>query len=345
MLAIVILNYNGKAFLARFLPTVLAYSKTDNTDIYVADNASTDDSVAYIRSAFPSVKIQELQQNYGFAEGYNQSLKSIQADHYLLLNSDVEVTENWLAPMLSLIKSDATIAAVQPKIRSWHEKHLFEHAGGAGGWLDILGYPLCKGRVLGTLEADNGQYDTQNQAENECFWATGACMLVRADLFHALGGFDGDYFAHMEEIDWCWRAKRAGYRIMTAPDALVYHVGGGTLPKTNPRKTYLNFKNSLITILKNAPCDQVFWIIPTRLILDGVAGTVFLTEGKFNDILMIIKAHWHFFAAIPYIIKKRKISNERIEQVRIAEPNYIGWSRKSIIIQYYLKGKKYFDGY
>jgi GT2 family glycosyltransferase len=341
MLAIVILNYNGRAFLERFLPTLLAHSKRANTAIYVADNASTDDSVAYLRSAFPIVKIQELKKNYGFAEGYNQSLKSITADYYLLLNSDVEVTEGWLEPMVNVMESEANIAAVQPKIRSFHEKNFFEHAGGAGGWLDVLGYPLCKGRILATVEQDNGQYD----ALNECFWATGACMLVRAPLFHALGGFDGDYFAHMEEIDWCWRAKRAGYRIMTEPKALIYHVGGGTLPKTNPRKTYLNFKNSLITILKNAPCDQVFWIIPTRLVLDGIAGIVFLTEGKFQDILMIIKAHWHFFAAIPHTMRKRKIANEHIEQQRIAEPNYTAWSRKSIIFQYYIKGKKFFEGY
>jgi GT2 family glycosyltransferase len=341
MLAIVILNYNGKAFLARFLPTVLAHSKMENTVIYLADNASTDDSVAFVRTAFPSVKIQELKENFGFAEGYNQSLQQITADYYLLLNSDVEVTEGWLQPMLDLMQSDETIAAVQPKIRSFQEKNLFEHAGGAGGWLDVLGYPLCKGRILATLETDNGQYDTVS----ECFWATGACMLVRARLFHALGGLDADYFAHMEEIDWCWRAKRAGYRIMCAPQSVVYHVGGGTLPKTNPRKTYLNFKNSLITILKNAPCDKVFTMIPSRLILDGVAGAVFLTEGKFQDILMIIKAHWHFFAAIPYTMRKRKIANERIEQLRIAEPNYVGWSRKSIVWQYYIKGKRFFEGY
>jgi GT2 family glycosyltransferase len=345
MLAIVILNYNGKAFLERFLPTVLAYSKRADTAIYVADNASTDDSVAYLRTAFPNVFVQELKENYGFAEGYNQSLRSIVADYYLLLNSDVEVTDGWLAPLLTLMENDATVAAVQPKILSFHEKHLFEHAGGAGGWLDVLGYPLCKGRILATLETDKGQYNTQNDAENECFWATGACMLVRASLFHALGGFDGDYFAHMEEIDWCWRAKRAGYRIMSAPEAVVYHVGGGTLPKTNPRKTYLNFKNSLITILKNAPCDKVFWIIPTRLFLDGIAGMVFLTEGKFQDIRMIVKAHWHFFAAIPHTMRKRKIANEHIEQQRIAEPNYIGWSQKSIIVEYYIKGKKIFEGY
>ena len=317
MLAIVILNYNGKTFLERFLPTVLAHTKTENTAIYVADNASTDDSVAFVRTAFPSVKIQELSENFGFAEGYNQSLRQITADYYLLLNSDVEVTEGWLEPMLELMESDEAVAAVQPKIRSFNEKTLFEHAGAAGGWLDVLAYPFCKGRILATLETDNGQYDETS----ECFWATGACMLVRAHLFHTLGGLDADYFAHMEEIDWCWRAKRAGFRIMCAPQSVVYHVGGGTLPKTNPRKTYLNFKNSLITILKNAPCDKVFVMIPSRLILDGVAGVVFLTEGKFQDILMIIKAHWHFFAAIPHTMRKRKIANERIEQQRIAEPN------------------------
>jgi GT2 family glycosyltransferase len=339
MLAIVILNFNGKNFLQQFLPVLLEHSRRHTTDVYIADNASTDDSLDFVETHFPTVKTIRLARNFGFAEGYNQALKDIRADYYLLLNSDVEVSEGWLQPMIDLLNSNERIAAVQPKIRSWHDRHLLEHAGGAGGFMDALGYPLCKGRIVGALEPDNGQYDTVS----ECFWATGACMLVRAHLFHELGGFDGDYFAHMEEIDWCWRAKRAGYQIMVQPACTVYHVGGGTLPTSNPRKTYLNFHNSLVTILKNEPLTKCLWNIPLRLILDGVAGVKFLFEGNFMNIVMIIKAHWVFFGTISKVWHKRRRYTRLIVQHKIAERNDFGVLPTSIVFDHFIKGKTTFQ--
>lgn len=338
MIAIVILNYNGRAFLARFLPSVVAYSP--NATIYVADNASTDDSIAFLAQNYAEqVSIIRLTQNFGFAEGYNQALRAVEADYYLLLNSDVEVTENWLSPLLACLENDETVAAVQPKIRAEHTRTSFEYAGASGGFIDYLGYPLCRGRVFDTVEQDLGQYDT----EIECFWATGAAMLVRSRVFQQLNGFDGDFFAHLEEIDWCWRAKRAGYKIKVVPKATVFHVGGGTLPKHNPKKNYLNFRNSLITLLKNEPLKKLMWLFPARLVLDGVAGIKFLVEGKPNDVLMIVFAHWFVFCNILPIWKKRQQTAKNIDAVRIASSNLkIGILPIVSVWSYFIQQKKQF---
>ncbi len=316
MVAVVILNYNGRSFLERFLPSVMLYST--EAEVYLADNFSSDDSVAYVEKTYGDrIKTIKLPENYGFAEGYNQALRQINSKYYLLLNSDVEVTAGWLTPLLALINSHENIGAVQPKILAEHARNTFEYAGASGGFMDALGYPLCRGRIFDTAEPDSGQYDD----EIECFWATGAAMLVRSDIYHAIGGLDGDFFAHMEEIDWCWRIKQAGYQVMVAPKSVVFHVGGGTLTKQNPRKTYLNFRNSLVTLLKNEKTSKLLWLFPTRLILDGVAGLKFLLDKKPADVYMIVLAHWFVFLHIFSIVKKRKQTRQIIEKNRIASDN------------------------
>ncbi len=336
--AVVILNFNGKSFLEQFLPSVLATDYSNST-IYVADNGSSDDSLAFVQETFTTVKTLDLKENWGFAEGYNKALKQITADYYVLLNSDVEVTNNWIHPMVELLESDRTIAAAQPLIRMHGHEHLFEYAGAAGGWIDKLGYPFCRGRIFDELEEDKGQYSDTT----EVFWATGAALFIRAELYHNLGGLDGDFFAHMEEIDLCWRLKRAGYKIMVCPESVVYHVGGGTLPKTNPRKTFLNFRNSLITLAKNEPASKLLWLIPTRLALDGVAGVKFVKEGKLKDCWAIIRAHFAFYGSFLKTMKKRRIFKEVLEIHRIAPLNKIGIFQKSILVQFFLRGKKHFS--
>ncbi len=339
MIAIVILNYNGQAFLARFLPAVLLHS--GQATIYVADNASTDDSLLFLKENYAeTVKTIVLNQNYGFAEGYNQALKQVDAKYFLLLNSDVEVTEGWLQPLVARLESDARIAAVQPKILAQHTRQNFEYAGASGGFIDSLGYPICRGRLYDICETDTGQYDDAIQ----CFWATGAAMLVRADVYRAIGGLDGDFFAHMEEIDWCWRVKRAGYKVMVEPKSTVFHVGGGTLPKTNPRKTYLNFRNSLITLLKNEKTPKIIWLFPLRLILDGVAAALFLSKGRLQDILMIVRAHWFVFGNIFGIIKKRKQTAKTINAMQIGAEN-INPGRVAVVSiwSYFIQKKQTFN--
>jgi GT2 family glycosyltransferase len=249
----------------------------------------------------------------------------------------VEVTAAWLAPLLQLIKSDSKIAAVQPKILAEHARNTFEYAGASGGFMDILGYPLCRGRVFDSAELDSRQYDD----ETECFWATGAAILVRSHIYHAIGGLDADFFAHMEEIDWCWRVKRAGYRVMVAPESVVFHVGGGTLTKQNPRKTYLNFRNSLVTLLKNEKMPKLIWLFPLRLLLDGVAGLKFLLNKKTADVYMIILAHWFVFRHFFSILKKRKQTQEKVEEARLAADNsQIGIVPISSVWAYFIQKKQ-----
>ena len=336
--AVVILNYNGQHFLERFLSGVVEFSNNENTTVYVADNASTDNSVAYLKEHFPNVKLIISDTNYGFAGGYNYALKHIKADYYVLLNSDVEVTKGWIEPIIDLMESDKTIATCQPKIRAAYDKTLFAHAGGAGGWMDNLGYPFCRGRVFMELETDNGQYDDNA----EVFWSTGAAMFIRAELYNNFEGLDDSYFAHMEEIDLCWRLKRAGYRHMVVPQSVVYHVGGGTLPPTSPRKVYLNFRNNLMTLLKNESKRKLFWLIPLRLVLDGVAGARFLTEGKFKEIWAIVRAHFYIYPRFFQIMKQRKYYKEIIQKHSIGEPTTSGFLKKSIVLEYFVKGKKTF---
>ncbi len=336
--AIVILNYNGKEHLEKFLPSVINTIK-DTTDLYVADNHSTDDSVNWLRQNHPSITLIELNKNHGFAGGYNQCLEQVDADFYVLLNSDVEVTPGWLDPILRLLNSDQTIAACQPKIRAYTEKEYFEYAGAAGGWIDYLGYPFCMGRIFDVNEKDTGQYD----GVRPIFWASGATMVIRADLFHKVGGFDADYFAHSEEIDLCWRLQRAGYKIMTCTDSVVYHLGGGTLNYQSDFKIYLNFRNSLFTLLKNEPVLKLLWLIPTRLILDGVAALLFLSEKKYTNIQAILKAHRSFYRNFFKILKQRRINKKIINEIKIKKRSQLqGRYKGSIVLQYYILGKKRF---
>ena len=285
---VVILNWNGRSHLERFLPVLVA--RTPGADIVVADNGSTDDSADFIRARFPQVELLLLDRNYGFAEGYNRALARIEADYCVLLNSDVEVTEGWLAPLVELLERDSAAAAVAPKIRSYANPGKFEYAGAAGGFIDFLGYPFCRGRILDTIESDRGQYD----APREVFWASGACMLVRSEVFRRLGGFDGDFFAHMEEIDFCWRAQLAGYRIRVEPRSTVFHVGGGTLPNNSPQKIYLNFRNNLCMLFKNLSPGTFWPVLFSRMVLDGMAALVFLVQGHPDFFKKVFRAHIDF---------------------------------------------------
>ena len=336
-LAISILNYNGAAYLKQFLPSVMA-STYPNYTIYVADNASTDNSVAVLEEEFDSIKRVILDKNHGFAKGYNEAMQQIDSDYYVLLNSDIEVTPGWIEPIIELMERDKSIGACQPKIRAYNQKDYFEYAGASGGWLDKWGYPFCRGRIFAITEKDTGQYDNTQ----EIFWATGAAFFIRAKLFHDLGGFDEDYFAHSEEIDLCWRLKRAGYKVMVRPRSVVYHVGGGTLQYDNPNKAFLNFRNSLYTLMKNEKKEKLLWLIPLRFILDGMAGVLFLFQGKFKHIRAIIRAHWQFIPRIPKLLKKRRHYNELIQKISIDSPTEEGRYRGSIVWQYYARGKRYF---
>ena len=327
--AVVILNYNGKKFLEDFLPTVIDKSK-DVADIWVADNNSSDGSVKLLKSKFPEVNLIINKVNGGYTTGYNLALKQIEAEYYVLLNSDIEVTDNWIEPVIELMDSDKNIAACQPKIRSFYEKDKFEYAGASGGFIDKYGYPFCRGRLFQSLETDTGQY---NDAV-EVFWASGACMFVRADLFHEYGGLDDDFFAHMEEIDLCWRLKNYGHKIMVCPSSTVFHVGGGTLPKNSPRKTYLNFRNNFSLLYKNLPANRLFQVFALRLLLDGVAGIKFLLEGGFQDFLAVIKAHFYFYRNIGKLRNKRK----KLKQGKVSQI-YNG----NIVVEHYLRRKNHFS--
>ncbi len=284
--AVVILNWNGKKFLQQFLPSVLA-STYGNLRVIVADNASTDDSVAMLQQQFPTVEVLISKTNYGFAKGYNFFLQQVTADYYVLLNSDVEVEPSWIEPVIQLMQTDEKIAACQPKLLAFHNKHVFEYAGASGGWIDALGYPFSRGRVFDVLENDNGQYNDAVPV----FWASGAALFIKANLFHAMHGFDDFFFAHQEEIDLCWRLQRNGYKIMVCPQSTVYHVGGGTLPTGNPQKVFLNFRNNLVMITKNMPLHQLLWKLPLRIALDAVSAWKELLSGKPGYWWAVVRAH------------------------------------------------------
>jgi len=298
-IAVVILNWNGQKLLEQFLPSVMSYSK--EADIYVIDNASTDDSAAFLQEKHPDIQIVRLDKNYGYAGGYNRGLAQIDADVYALVNSDLEVTENWLLPVIETFETDPKTAIVQPKIKDYKNRKKFEYAGAAGGYLDFFGYPYCDGRILFKIEEDKGQYE-QNK---DIFWASGACLFIRKPVFEQLQGFDESFFAHQEEIDLCWRAYHAGHRVRYVADSTVYHLGGASLNNQNPFKTYLNFRNNLLMLLKNLPAVYLFPVIFTRLILDGLAGIVFLFQGKPLHTWAIVKAHFGFYKRIPAAWKKR----------------------------------------
>ncbi len=327
--AVVILNYNGQKFLEKFLPTVISYS-SDVAEVIVADNCSTDNSVEFMRENFPNVRLIINESNGGFSTGYNVALRQVEAEYYVLLNSDIEVTPNWIKPIIDLMDSDKNIAACQPKLLSYYERDRFEYAGAAGGFIDKYGYPFCRGRVFQNLETDEGQYDDIK----EVFWATGACMFVRAELYHKYGGLDDSFFAHMEEIDFCWRMKNLDYKIMYCPSSAVYHIGGGTLPKSSARKTYLNFRNNLSLLMKNLPDGTAFGIIFYRIQHDWIAGLKFMFEGSIADLWAVTRAHLSFYRHLPKLRKCRKTLKHK--QVSCMY-------KKNIVFKHFLEKKKKFS--
>lgn len=323
-IAIVILNWNGRKLLEQFLPSVVNY--TSNADIYVADNASIDDSIAYLKKHYPDIKIIQNSENGGYAKGYNDALQRIDADIYCLLNSDIEVTKNWLSPIIDTFKSDDTIAAIQPKILDYKNKAKFEYAGAGGGLIDKYGYPYCRGRRFSTIEQDQGQYNDTT----DIFWASGACLFIKADVFHQEKGFDEDYFAHQEEIDLCWRILNSGKRIVYVGTSTVYHVGGATLDSLSPKKTFLNFRNSLNNIVKNAPKNKGFGLAFIRLTLDGISGIKFLLEGKPQHTFAILHSHFSFYKNLPKTLKKRNATPKKKDY----------FNTKSIVWDYFILNKK-----
>lgn len=328
--AVVILNWNGRELLAQFLPSVIRYSS--EATVYVADNASTDDSVLFISENFPTVKIIQNKTNGGYAKGYNDALKNVSEDILVLLNSDVEVTENWLTPVISEFRKDATLAAAQPKILDYKNKAYFEYAGAGGGFVDALGYPYCRGRIFNTLELDEGQYNDTIPI----FWATGAALFVKNTVFWEVGGLDEDFFAHQEEIDLCWRLQNNGYVVKYIGASTVYHVGGATLAAGNPRKTFYNFRNTLLALVKNVKGAKVWGIIFIRLILDAIAAFQFLFQGKPKHFSAILKAHFSFYTLIRKFLKKRRIYAKKTKYYRI----------NSIVWYYFIRKKHHFkDGY
>ncbi len=335
-IAIVILNWNGEKLFETFLPSIIEHSSKSGAEIIVADNASTDQSVKLLREKFPEIKIIELESNYGFAKGYNRALKQVKADYFVLVNSDVKVTENWIEPCIDKFEADENLVAIQPKILSYNEPLNFEYAGAAGGFIDKFGYPFCRGRVLNRVEKDKGQYDQPGPI----FWASGACMFVRADTFHKVGGFDGDFWAHMEEIDLCWRLKSQGYKIVYEPLSVVYHLGGGTLSYGSPRKIYLNFRNNLWMLYKNLPRHQFKRIFILRMILDGVAAVKFIVGFNFREFWAVAKAHASFYRNLNKLIQKRK----QVQQNIVVKTHPEIYS-KSIMWKFFIQKKRKFSSY
>lgn len=327
--AVVILNWNGKHFLECFLPNIIQHT-CNEAELIIADNASSDDSIEFLKRNYPQLKLIQFESNGGFAKGYNDAFKQIDSDYYVLLNSDLEVSPNWISPIIELMESDENIAVCQPKLMLFDDKKKFEYSGAGGGFIDFLGYPFCRGRLFDSIENDNGQYNDNY----EIFWASGAAMFVKAKIYHQFGGLDNDFFAHMEEIDFCWRLKNNGYKIMYCPQSTIYHIGGGTLPKSSSRKTYLNFRNNFFLLYKNLPSSKLWNVLIIRLFLDGIAAIKFLSEGKLGDIVAVAKAHFHFYAALPSLSKKRKL----LKQINVSKVY-----KKSIVWDYYSKKKTSFS--
>lgn len=329
--AIVILNWNGIDFLKKFLGIVVKYSANSDTAVYVADNGSSDGSVEWLYEKFSEVHVISLDKNYGFAGGYNLAINKIDAKYYVLLNSDIEVTEGWLTPLVGFMDDNQDVASCQPKILSYNQKDFFEHAGAAGCFIDRYGFPYCRGRILNNVEKDHGQYDTQINV----FWSSGACMIVNGEAWKKCGGFDSDFFAHMEEIDLCWRFQKAGYRVCYLPQSIIFHVGGGTLPYDSPLKTYLNFRNSLFLLYKNLPDKNFKSVLFKRKVLDGFAAAFFLLKGSFRSVKAVWKAHMDYYRALPELKIKRK-------QVRELESNKkeAHIFNKSIAYEFYIKRHK-----
>ena len=324
-IAVVILNWNGAKLLEQFLPSIVKYSP--EAVIYIADNASTDNSISVVKTNFPSVKIVKNEINFGFAGGYNEALQDIDVEIYALVNSDIEVTENWLKPIIETFANEPKTAIIQPKILDFKNKKIFEYAGAAGGFIDKYGYPFCRGRLFETIEKDNGQYDDVC----DIFWASGACFFIRSSVYKDLNGFDTDFFAHQEEIDLCWRAINKGYKIKYNSKSVVYHVGGATLELGNPKKTFLNFRNSLLMLVKNLPKSSLYTILFFRMLLDGLAGIQFILKGKFLHCIAILKAHYSFYSLFRKNYKKREPFQ--------SETYY---KTKSIVYLYFIKNVKIF---
>lgn len=331
LVSVVILNWNGQQHLETFLPAVKQYACA-GMELVVADNASSDGSVAWLRASHPDVRVIALEKNFGFAKGYNEALKQVDARYYVLLNSDVEVTANWLQPMIDLLEADPEIGACQPKIKMYHDKTSFEYAGAAGGWLDALGYPFARGRIFDFCEQDLGQYDDVT----DVFWASGAALFVRAELYHRLGGLDTFFFAHQEEIDFCWRLQLAGYRVKVCPHAVVFHVGGGTLPKGNEWKVFLNFRNNLVMLAKNLPWYEVIWKIPVRFGLDAISAWKSLLEGQGIYFKAILEAHIGFIGWV--LIRHRKSVFPISKKGKLR-----GWYKGSVVWEHFVRGRRYFS--
>lgn len=329
--SIVILNWNGQKYLQQFLPSVLS-TQYENFEIIVTDNGSVDDSVSFLQTNYPAIKIIRFSENLGFAKGYNEALKQITSDYYVLLNSDVEVKQGWLQPMVDLLESNKEIAACQPKILSYHNKKVFEYAGAAGGWLDKYGYPFAKGRVFDICEEDNGQYD---QCE-PIFWASGAALFIRPAVFHEMKGFDEYFFAHQEEIDLCWRIQLAGHKIYSCPSSVVYHVGGGTLPRGNSLKTFLNFRNNRIMLSKNLPWSKKLWVMPFRNFLDAISAWKGLFTGDGGYFIAIIRAQIAFVKWWLFHQKKSLFPVTKKGQLT-------GFLKKNMVWQHFVKKKKRFS--
>lgn len=331
--AVVILNYNGKKFLEKFLANVITHSAPH--EVIIADNASTDDSLEFLKQNFPHVKVLANSNNDGYAKGYNVALKQISADYFILLNNDVEVSPNWIEPMLDLMQKDSKIAVCQPKLIDQKNKTLFEYAGGSGGFIDKYGYPFCRGRVFNEIETDNGQYNDAIPV----FWASGACMMVKANVYWKAGGLDDDYFAHMEEIDLCWRIKNMGYEVYVQPQSTVYHVGGGTLQKVSQHKTYLNFRNNLITLVKDHPSKGLFVKFFYRLILDGVAGAKFFFSLQPSHCFAVVRAHFAFYISLSSTLKKRK----ELKSLPNYKNTFTHVYDRNIVFDHFVKGVKKFS--
>lgn len=327
--AVVILNFNGEKLLPEFLPSVIQHSL--GADIYVADNASTDNSILWLKANCPSVRIIALEKNFGFCGGYNRALSQVEAEYYLLLNSDVEVTAGWLQPLEQILDTNQNVAAVQPKILSYRDRKLFEYAGAAGGYIDSLGYPFCRGRIFEHVEEDHHQYDD----EREIFWATGACFMIRSKVYQSFNGLDEDFFAHMEEIDLCWKIHRTGQKIFYTGKSTVFHLGAGTLGYDNPRKVYLNFRNGLALLFKHLNSGELIYKLPGRMALDWVAAGAFLIKGKVKNALSVLKAHADF-------IKTFRRNRDKRTEIRREFPSYSKDTvyQGLILVDYYFKGAK-----
>ncbi len=332
--SVVILNWNGAKLLKQFLPTVLMHTQTEDCEVVVADNSSSDNSVEVMRQQFPNVKLILLDKNYGFAEGYNRALQQVDSKYVVLLNSDVETSPNWLDPLIEHLEQNKDTAAVQPKILSYANKSMFEYAGAAGGFIDRYGYPFCRGRILHKLEEDRGQYDKPI----DIFWATGACLCMRKADYMEAGGLDGDFFAHMEEIDLCWRLLARGKKVVCLPQSKVYHVGGASLNSESPRKVHLNFRNNLLMIYKNATQSKLIEVLLVRLVLDSAAAAHFLVQGKWKHAKAVGNAYSDFIKMRPAFKPKRKYNLENTTQKNIPQL-YKG----SMLFDFYFRRKKKFS--